>query len=357
MSDRKTGLVTEVHVPAGRNALERTIRVHEACHAIGTKYKGKVNDWAIQCALDLEVHAKLWPEQQPKRMMRDLCAVALAEVRTAAKSADPVGQVYSLARAAAMASRMPSRYNRRVYSAVRKVFSTDECIVIQKAMTQARRGKIAASAELLRTLVPPPPATPIPGNKPDLTGTGKAQVELVELLPRNKACEVASNIRRARVSSGSRPNMRSVVGVLAGSAQPIFRRRIIEKKLGGTVLLDASGSMGLDDERLAEVAAAMPAAQIAYYDGNDSGHNPKGRICIVAKKGRRYTGLLPRLGGNSIDYEALQWLSRQPGPYTFICDLGFSGPNARKAGPLMRAMVAQGMKQYHSFEAWQKAKR
>lgn len=102
------------------------------------------------------------------------------------------------------------------------------------------------------------------------------------------------------------------------------------KSLHGTILIDASGSMGLTEEHIIAFAKAAPAATIAAYAGEDNytERRSRGGIFILAHKGRRVNTiprLLQNLGGNEIDYDAIRWLLTQPAPRYFITDVGFCG--------------------------------
>ena len=80
---------------------------------------------------------------------------------------------------------------------------------------------------------------------------------------------------------------------------------------GGTVLVDASGSMSLSAEEVeAIVKAAGGAAVVAMY----SGRADVGELRIVASGDRRVTNdrLEPYGSGNVIDLPALEWLLGQP---------------------------------------------
>jgi len=116
---------------------------------------------------------------------------------------------------------------------------------------------------------------------------------------------------------------------------------------GGTVLIDASGSMSIPDGQLQAVAEKIPLGTVAYYSGQngkavkDSKGDPciqyNGTLAIYSEKGRRYKhqggGKLPfRYGENYIDFPALQWLLKQPAPRYFVTDTGWTGDDSfRKA--------------------------
>lgn len=127
--------------------------------------------------------------------------------------------------------------------------------------------------------------------------------------------------------SGSRINVGRIPRIFDPKPGKIFER--IGEQKGGTVLIDASGSMNLGNERLAKLAETIPVGQIAYYSGSRrtaSGYD--GTLVIYSKGGRSYkltTGeRLPEVYGNNvIDFQAMQWLLKQPAPRWFVSDCQF----------------------------------
>lgn len=99
--------------------------------------------------------------------------------------------------------------------------------------------------------------------------------------------------------------------------QKIFYRS--RRVLGGTVLVDVSGSMGLSAESIMEILGLMPAATIAMYSGSGS----TGDLVIVAENGKmtneHYIQNM-RYYGNIIDGPALDWLGKQAGPRIWVSD-------------------------------------
>jgi len=79
---------------------------------------------------------------------------------------------------------------------------------------------------------------------------------------------------------------------------------------GGSVLIDCSGSMSLDDSEVMAILLAAPAVTIATYAGSDT----YGELRIIARNGRRADSddFQPRgYGGNVVDIPALEWLGQQ----------------------------------------------
>lgn len=105
------------------------------------------------------------------------------------------------------------------------------------------------------------------------------------------------------------------------------------RRRGGTVLIDASSSMGVSEDILQAVALAIPAGTIAYYSANSDSVGPssKGWLVLYSYKGKRWAPIEPRErlpnfhGANLVDFAALQWLMKQQMNRYFITDGGFTG--------------------------------
>jgi hypothetical protein len=108
---------------------------------------------------------------------------------------------------------------------------------------------------------------------------------------------------------------------------------------GGTVLVDASGSMSLSNRDLSAIVDAAPSGTVAVYDG-DRTH---GRISIVAHRGRQASmdDIQEALvgGGNVIDGPALRWLANQPKPRIWVSDGMVTGKNDMMAANLLTDAV------------------
>lgn len=117
----------------------------------------------------------------------------------------------------------------------------------------------------------------------------------------------------------------------------IFATR--QRARGGTILCDASGSMGYDDSDLERIISMAPAATIAFYSGHPSAAGPVGNIVIAAAGGKAatvaetYTALAG--GHNYIDGPALRWLAKQDGPRIWVSDqeVGGAGHDYGRGGP------------------------
>jgi hypothetical protein len=101
-----------------------------------------------------------------------------------------------------------------------------------------------------------------------------------------------------------------------------FRRDIRKPTKGGTILIDASGSMRLKADEIRAILDASPAATVAMYSGSDD----TGTVSVIAKAGKMATDRAITIRrdtvgqGNIVDGPALEWLAKQAEPRTWICD-------------------------------------
>jgi hypothetical protein len=147
-----------------------------------------------------------------------------------------------------------------------------------------------------------------------INGFEQPEMRIIEL-PKTEHCE-GSAIGMRRATMGSR------------MYRPALRRPLLPQRLflrrtpvepGGTILIDASGSMGSFDV-IKQWAEKAPFGTIAYYAG-DGG---RGWLWIYARDGRRAAEVAePEHRGNTVDGPALTWLMTQPAPRTFVTDRGF----------------------------------
>lgn len=112
----------------------------------------------------------------------------------------------------------------------------------------------------------------------------------------------------------------------------VFLRR--RRQRGGTVLIDASGSMCFGPEDLQRITATAPLATVAIYAGRGS----YGRLTIVACRGRMAAASAindARGQGNVIDGPALRWLAKQSEPRIWISDGQVTGTHDRPSTDLV----------------------
>jgi hypothetical protein len=111
--------------------------------------------------------------------------------------------------------------------------------------------------------------------------------------------------------------------------RPALRKPILPQRLfirrsavepAGTILIDASGSMGSWDQ-VAEWIRKSPFATVAYYAGDGSSH---GWLYVYARNGFRAAAIVPPdNSGNTVDGLAIDWLMKQEGPRIMVTDRGF----------------------------------
>jgi len=177
--------------------------------------------------------------------------------------------------------------------------------------------------------------------KPRSHGSFQPPMEIINL----PLTEVIPNatVGHRRATSGSRlhrPSLRKPI-----LPQRLFIRRS-PREAGGTILVDASGSMGSFSEVTRWIDKA-PFGTIAYYAGG----NRKGWLWICAKNGRRARELVspPRVG-NTVDGPAIDWLLSQQGPHVMITDRGFCGSHDSEAQVFRLARLErQGKVTVHDY--------
>jgi hypothetical protein len=96
----------------------------------------------------------------------------------------------------------------------------------------------------------------------------------------------------------------------------VFRRAV--RRSGGTVLVDASGSMRLRRHELSRIVDAAGAILVGIYAGDGTA----GELRIVARNGRRAAdeALDPPGSGNIVDLPCLEWLAEQRPPRIWVSD-------------------------------------
>jgi hypothetical protein len=86
------------------------------------------------------------------------------------------------------------------------------------------------------------------------------------------------------------------------------------------VLIDQSGSMHWDADKLHQLVKQIPVGIVAGYAGEDG----EGTLRILARDGRMVAPELvaPERGGNEVDGPALRWLASQRGRKVWVSDQG-----------------------------------
>jgi hypothetical protein len=108
----------------------------------------------------------------------------------------------------------------------------------------------------------------------------------------------------------------------------IFAGRGRKRSRGGTVIIDASGSMSIHESQIEAILEEIPLGTIATYSGDVA---TEGDLYVIAKNGARaVANLRPRGLMNLVDVPALEWMIKQDGPYYWVCDGVVSGANKQK---------------------------
>ena len=124
----------------------------------------------------------------------------------------------------------------------------------------------------------------------------------------------------------------------------IFKQKMTA--LGGTILIDASGSMSFNGQDILEVMQQLPAVTIAMYNGKSD----TGDLRIIAKNGKRVTEkyLDDHSGyGNVVDGPALEWLGTQPARRIWVSDMHVFGAHGDTAGFNLMADVNKIVRKYN----------
>lgn len=144
--------------------------------------------------------------------------------------------------------------------------------------------------------------------------------------PEMKVIELDHTVRIPQAKVGKRKATMGPRIHRPSLAKPILPQKLFIKKArtkpGGTILIDASGSMG-DFEEVAKWAEHAPFGTIAYYAGSNSGN---GWLYVYARNGRRSPEIVEPPGRqNTVDGPAIDWLLEQRGPRVMVTDREFCG--------------------------------
>ncbi len=127
----------------------------------------------------------------------------------------------------------------------------------------------------------------------------------------------------------------------------VFGRR--GKVPGGTVVIDASGSMSLSVKQITAMVECAPGCTVACYSGTGKG----GVLRVLAAGGKRVAEkycAAPNGYGNIVDFPALHWAYKQAHPRIWVSDAVVTGINDAP-GTGNRAMCAAAVKRGRFFTA------
>jgi hypothetical protein len=124
----------------------------------------------------------------------------------------------------------------------------------------------------------------------------------------------------------------------------VFQQK--QKVYGGTILIDASGSMRFSGDDILEIMQMLPAVKIAMYnsineDDENSGwgYGERGSLRIIGDNGKRVTAEYLDTysgGGNLVDGPALKWLSQQKPKRIWVSDMFVFGKGNVNTGNLLQ---------------------
>lgn len=113
------------------------------------------------------------------------------------------------------------------------------------------------------------------------------------------------------------------------SDKKIFKQK--QHVLGGTILIDASGSMSFSGQDILDIMELLPAVTIAMYNGGGN----TGDLRVIARNGMRVTEqyLDEHSGmGNVVDGPALKWLATMPERRIWVSDMYIFGAYGDTSG-------------------------
>lgn len=326
----KRGKVTEIYTPQ-----HPLLRVHELMHARHTvkkrydrMYKGIPNNVANICE-DVRIHTRHWPwrdGQTPKSIANPVEEYLLKDSEDVEKRLTEHPEERGTWPDFATRFRACGvNFGLHGYSGVNAAGFADSSQVrlAAKALQLCRDNEEGKAAQLLTAAFCPPVIRSGDGKPHPFVKTrrgGKCEMEVIELPHTEHITDATVGTRLA--TSGSR------------MYRPALRRPIIPQRMfvrraaiepGGTILIDASGSMG-DFDEVTKWAEKAPFGTIAYYAGTDSPTNAKGWLYVYARNGRRAKEIVaPPIRGNTVDGPAMDWLMQQPQPRIMVTDRQFCG--------------------------------
>jgi len=370
--------VRHLMLPRNTKAYGKVVRAHELLHAEYTRIRGDIehpNEYIDNCAEDMLIQGERFKIRFP-HLLREWASVALWDVWTCSKikiSQMPasamrdqlyLGMLVELGRAEVVFQSLP-RYQaefdgaRRLLKLAREktIQELAKCIrmsrdnfdyYLRRAGTTASYARLHSIRKdrklyehicsLLSELLPRADESKRRGEEedgkkkseekskrgqPKMDGSGKMAIFYPPLLRR---CRTTRAGRRSR-NAGTHIKASRLHRLKSGSITGLFREKA--RDVAGIVLIDASGSMGVNANNLEKLCAILPASTIAYYARTCSRTEgtPKGcagHLVVHASGGMRCEKIPRSLvgGGNGVDLHALRWMLSQEckGKKYFITD-------------------------------------
>lgn len=340
------GKVTEIHTP--NSALQR---VHEIMHARHTNEDEYAENFAGlhplvgQMIEDARLHLTKWPWQETPKAIVDAINDYMKLDIASAESVKHPGERFLIAmRQRAVFHSVPKQPNLKLTD----FGSVAESKLYNEVATEIILGNVRAAAEMVQTAFFGPQMEPHETGKPGKRKPRKPRLinahplmEIIDLPKTEPTSATESGYRRA--TSGTRM-VRHLLRKPVLPQRLFLRRAPVEP--AGTILIDASGSMG-GFGLIERTARASPQATVAYYAGYNGGwlyiYSRGGMRARVAEK--------PPIRGNVVDGPAIDWLMQQDGPRVMITDREFTGAADSKAQIVRLAMLeAAGEIEVRNFE-------
>lgn len=337
--DCETGGVSEVHTP--QDSLRR---IHELMHARHSPTKEQSKWYAgiiepvRQVTEDCRIHLLHWPwdrghtpadiandalefvTRDVARCVQECDEIVASGKRTAADMAWPI--FATKLRAVAVTDGVSTRGYQDLTGRMYEGDEPQEALAVTVLDLLVSNKPRAAALMLQRAFFDVPEEEASKGERGGKKGEGGTELALhmdVIELPHTEPIREAEVGTRVATSGPRihRPALRRPV-----LPQRMFvRRSAVEPQ--GTILIDASGSMG-DFSYVERIAREAPFATVAYYAGEDDGKH--GQLFVYARGGMRSADMPePDTRGNLVDGPALDWLLKQDPPRIMVTDRGFCG--------------------------------
>jgi len=296
---------------------------------------------ALQGWEDARVHTEWWPLAATRQQCRDALVMCLVDMRALARRVQEIrtdtdawnASLVVALRSLAIATRLGTRAQRDYVRALAERVHGERVaeLLDGHVLPGIRRSKkkhdreyyLSLYSSLFR-LPPPHPSLPAPGAGRDEDGR-HPRMAVVDL-PRTVPTDPERRMAPSRVGRAPRLGRMAAL-VTRFDATGLFVRRRPQPPATTAVVIDGSGSMGVEPARLAAICARVPGALVGVY--SDYGRHldrRNGTLVIFARDGMRAESLEYVDGGNGVDLHALRYLLAQPCPNKiFVSDGEFCG--------------------------------
>lgn len=363
LTEWKEGKVTRIVTSLGDTPQQRTVRIHEMLHANRTdpNIKCPFGEMVANLVEDVFVHSDYWPESLPREAHEDALLTADEELDMISASLDDIWEdkelrdhaLYAAVRCLSIGDKL-QHYDggetlKKACSLLSRGFGEREAYLAANMISTSNRStRWVLADKLFKRDFERPEHREDDVELEDEVEQGPGgrrhggKIEIVHP-KRHIPCNAFRAPRSAARSGAVIRAGRLGRAIVNGSTSGLFYKT--GSNPGGSVLIDASGSMNFTAETLQKICDGAPSATLAYYSGNSGGCDYLGKIVVHAKDGKRAKGLVGVYGNNDIDYWAIKWLLKQPAPRAMFTDCGFcGGPEGQDeaAHDLLRWAVEKG---------------